>query len=154
VTGTTLPKGDIRFVFLAGSYLASVDLETGAAMVYEPPTKDSGTRRVWSDSRGRLWVSEWNSGNVALYDPTTKSWKEWKLPGTKPQAYAVWVDGDDKVWLSEWSVNAIVRFDPLTESFESLLSDRPNSDVRQMLGRKDEVWIAESGTERLRVIRR
>ena len=148
------PKGDIWFVSLAGSYLASVDLETGAAMVYEPPTKDSGTRRVWSDSRGRLWVSEWNSGNVALYDPTTKSWKEWKLPGTKPQAYAVWVDGDDKVWLSEWSANAIVRFDPLTESFESFPSDRPNADVRQMLGRKDEVWIAESGTERLRVIRR
>ena len=66
----------------------------------------------------------------------------------------MWVDGDDKVWVSEWSANAIVRFDPLTESFESLLSDRPNSDVRQMLGRKDEVWIAESGTDRLRVIRR
>jgi len=148
------PKGDIWFVSLAGSYLASVDLETGAAMVYEPPTKDSGTRRVWSDSRGRLWVSEWNSGNVAVYDPTIKSWKEWKLPGTKPQAYAVWVDGDDKVWLSEWSANAIVRFDPLTESFESFPSDRPNADVRQMLGRKNEVWIAESGTERLRVIRR
>ena len=65
----------------------------------------------------------------------------------------MWVDGDDKVWVSEWSANAIVRFDPLTESFESLLSDRPNSDVRQMLGRKDEVWIAGSGTERLRVIK-
>jgi len=33
----------------AGSYLASIDLETGATMVYEPPTKDIGTRRVWSD---------------------------------------------------------------------------------------------------------
>ena len=91
---------------------------------------------------------------MALYDPTTKSWKEWKLPGTKPHAYAVWVDGDDKVRLSEWSANAIVRFDPLTGSFESFPSDRPKSDVRQMLGRKNEVWIAESGTERLRAIRR
>ena len=80
--------------------------------VYEPPTKDQGARRVWSDSKGRLWISEWNSGNVSIYDPTDKSWKQWKLPGEKPRTYAVWVDPDDKVWLSEWAANAIVRFDP------------------------------------------
>jgi len=151
ITGT--PKGDIWFVSLAGSYLANADLETGAATVYEPPTKDQGARRVWSDSKGRLWVSEWNSGNVSVYDPAAKSWKQWKLPGEKPRSYAVWVDSDDKVWLSDWAANAIVRFDPETEKFESFPSDRPNSNVRQMLGRKGEAWIAESGTERIRVIR-
>jgi virginiamycin B lyase len=151
ITGT--PKGDIWFVSLAGSYLANVDLETGAATVYEPPTKNQGARRVWSDSKGRLWISEWNSGNVSVYDPANKSWKQWKLPGDKPRTYAVWVDPDDKVWLSEWIANAIVRFDPTTEKFESFPSNRANSDVRQMLGRKGETWIAESGTERIRVIR-
>ncbi len=43
---TSTPNGDIWFVSLAGSYLANVDLETGAATVYEPPTKDQGARRV------------------------------------------------------------------------------------------------------------
>ena len=71
ITGT--PKGDIWFVSLAGSYLANVDLETGSATVYEPPTKDQGARRVWSDSKGRLWVSEWNSGNVSVYDPAARA---------------------------------------------------------------------------------
>jgi virginiamycin B lyase len=47
----------------------------------------------------------------------------------------------------------MVRFDPETEKFESFPSDRPNSNVRQMLGRKGETWIAESGTERIRLIR-
>src|SRR5215472_12966227 len=117
ITGT--PNGDIWFVSLAGSYLANVDLETGAVTVYEPPTKDQGARHVWSDSKGRLWISEWNSGNVSVYDPTDKSWKQWKLPGEKPRTYAVWVDPDDKVWLSEWAANAIVRFDPASEKFES-----------------------------------
>jgi virginiamycin B lyase len=42
---TTTPKGDIWFVSFAGSYLANVDLETGAATVFEPPTRESGTRR-------------------------------------------------------------------------------------------------------------
>src|SRR6516225_9417713 len=98
---TSTPRGDIWFVSLAGSYLANVDLETGAATVYEPPSKDQGARRVWSDSKGRLWISEWNSGNVSVYDPAAKTWKQWLLPGEKPRTYAVWVDPDDKVWLSD-----------------------------------------------------
>ena len=150
---TATPNGDIWFVSLAESYLAKVDIETGVATVFEPPSKDRGTRRVWSDSRGRLWISEWNSGHVSVFDPSSKIWREWKLPGDEPHAYAVWVDPDDKVWLSEWAANAVVRFDPETEAFVSFPSDRPNAEVRQMLGRKGEVWIAESGTERIRVIR-
>ncbi len=150
---TATPKGDIWFVSLAGSYLANVDLESGAATVYAPPTKDQGARRVWSDSKGRLWISEWNSGNVSVYDPAAKAWKQWKLPGERPRAYAVWVDPDDKVWLADWAANAIVRFDPESEKFTSFPSDRAGSNVRQMLGRKGETWIAESGTERIRVIR-
>jgi virginiamycin B lyase len=151
ITGT--PKGDIWFVSLAGNYLANVDLESGAATVYEPPTKEQGARRVWSDSRGRLWISEWNSGNVSVYDPAAKAWQQWKLPGASPRTYAVWVDPDDKVWLTDWSTNAVVRFDPETQNFQSFPSDRPGANVRQLLGRKGEAWIAESGTERIRVIR-
>src|SRR5262249_39933811 len=141
------------FVSLAGSYLANVDLETGKATVYEPPTKDQGARRVWSDSKGHLWISEWNSGNVSVYDPAAKAWRQWRLPGQQPRTYAVVVDPADRVWLSEWSSNAIVLFDPATEQFHSFPSDRPGSHVRQLLGRKGEAWIAESGTERIRMIR-
>ena len=71
------------------NYLANVNLETGATTVYEPPTRNQGARRVWSDSKGRLWISEWNSGNVSVYDPMDKTWKQWKLPGEKPRTYGV-----------------------------------------------------------------
>jgi virginiamycin B lyase len=151
ITGT--PGGGIWFVSFAGGYLANIDIESGAVTVYEPPTKDQGARRVWSDSQGRLWVSEWNSGNVSVYDPSFKSWKQWKLPGENPHPYAIWVDPDDKVWLADWGSNAILRFDPETGKFDRFPSDRPNSNVRQMLGRKGETWIAESGTDRIRAIR-
>lgn len=147
------PGGDIWYVSLANSYLAKVDLETGASTVVAPPTNDQGARRVWPDSKGRIWISEWNSGNVSVYDPAAKTWKSWKLPGAKPQTYSIWIDPEDKVWLTEWSANAIVRFDPVSETFESFPSDKPNSNVRQMLGRKGEAWAGESGTDRIRVIR-
>ena len=56
---TATPSGDIYYVSLAGSFLGKPDLETGETTVIEPKTKDAGTRRVWSDSKGHLWVSEW-----------------------------------------------------------------------------------------------
>jgi virginiamycin B lyase len=150
---TTTPDGTIYYASLAGSHIARVDVDTGAATVIEPPTKGQGARRVWSDSRGRVWVSEWNSGHVSAYDPRTGAWKTWKLPGEQPRAYAVYVDDRDKVWLSEWAANAMVRFDPDTETFAVFPSDRPRANVRQILGRPGEVWVPESGTDRLVVYR-
>jgi virginiamycin B lyase len=145
----TTPGGDVYYASLAGDHIARIDVETGVATVIEPPTRDQGARRVWSDSRGRIWVSYWNTGHVGMYDPSTRAWREWKLPGASPRTYSVWVDDKDKVWLTEWTANAIVRFDPVTEQFESFPSTRPNAAVRQMLGRPGEAWGAESSHDRL-----
>jgi virginiamycin B lyase len=145
---TTTPSGEVYYASLAGNHIAHVDVDTGVATVIEPTTKGQGARRVWSDSRGRIWVSYWNTGQVGMYDPATKAWREWKLPGNA-HAYSVWVDDQDKVWLTDWSINAIVKFDPATEKFESFPSDRRGADVRQMLGRAGEAWGAESGNDRL-----
>jgi virginiamycin B lyase len=86
-----------------------------------------------------------------MYDPATRAWKEWKLPGIA-HAYSVYVDDQDKVWLTDWSTNAIVRFDPLTEKFDSFPSNKDQANVRQMAGRAGEAWGAESGTDRLVVV--
>lgn len=147
------PTGDVWFVSLANSYLAKIDTATGTATVIEPPNKDQGARRVWSDSRGRLWISEWLSGFLSRYDPATGEWKMWKPPGDKPKPYAVYVDETDVVWISDWGANAIQRFDPATEQFRSFPLDARGANVRQMLGRKGEVWIAESGIDRIMVLR-
>src|SRR5213075_353074 len=96
------PSGDIWWCSLAGSFIAKLDRASGQSTIFEPPTKDQGARRVWSDSRGRIWVSEWNSGNVSVYDPKPRTWKTWRLPGDSPRAYAVYVDETDVVWLSDF----------------------------------------------------
>jgi virginiamycin B lyase len=147
------PDGTVYFVSLAGSYLARLDPDTGAATVIEPPTAKQGARRVWADSKGHLWISEWNVGQLGRYDPAIGAWKEWRLPGEKPGAYAVYVDDRDKVWLTDFGANALVRFDPVTEKFEAFPLPSANAQVRQILGRHGEVWGAESGTDKLVVIR-
>jgi virginiamycin B lyase len=149
----TTPSGDVYYASLAGSYIAHIDTETGTATVLEPPTPNQGARRVWSDSRDRIWVSEWNAGNVAMYDPATQSWREWRLPGDAPQAYSVYVDDRDMVWLSDFGANALVRFDPERETFDVFVLPSAQAQVRQMLGRPGEVWGAESGVDKLVVVR-
>jgi virginiamycin B lyase len=147
------PDGDVYYASLAGNHIARIDLATGAATVLEPPTPNQGARRVWSDSKGRIWVSEWTSGNVSVYDPADESWQSWRLPGPGPRAYAVYVDENDIVWLSDFGANALVRFDPETETFTTVPLPSPRGEVRQILGRPGEVWGAESGADKLIVVR-
>ena len=150
---TTTPSGEVYYASLAGSHIARVDLATGQATPIDPPTRDQGARRVWSDSTGRVWVSEWLSGQVSVFDPSRRSWRAWKLPGNSPRPYAIWVDEHDKVWLTDFAANAVLRFDPVSDAFESFPSTARNASVRQMIGRAGEVWGAESGADRLVVIK-
>jgi len=48
---------------------------------------------------------------------------------------------------------AMLRFDPTIERFESFPLPSSTAQVRQLLGRPGEVWGAESGTDKLAVIR-
>ena len=143
----TTPGGQVWYASLAGSHIARVDMASGKATVLRPPTPGQGARRIWSDSRGRLWISEWNAGKVARYDPARRRWREWRLPGSA-QPYAVYVDNRDVVWLTDFASSAIVRFDPTTQRFTRIRL-RAGADVRQLLGRPGELWGAESGADRL-----
>lgn len=146
---TTTPDGGIFYASLAGSHIAQIDIETGEATIIEPPTPNQGARRVWSDSQGRIWVSEWNVGQVSVFNPADESWNQWKLPGSSPRAYAVYVDDQDIVWLSDFGANSLTSFDPETEQFEVYELPSRDAAVRQILGRPGEIWGAESGTDKL-----
>lgn len=150
---TVTPDGVVYYASLAGSYVGRIDAATNKATLLEPPTPGQGARRVWSDSQGKVWVSEWNAGQVAVYDPADGSWREWKLPGDGPHAYGIYVDDQDIVWLSDFGANALVRFDPALEGFTAYEIPSPNAQVRQILGRSGEIWGAESGADKLIVIR-
>jgi virginiamycin B lyase len=147
------PSGDVWWCSLAGSFIARIDRKTGDSVVVEPPTKNQGARRVWSDSQGRIWVAEWSAGQLSVHDPKSNAWKQWKPPGANPMIYAVYVDERDIVWASDFGDNSVWSFDPKSEKFERHAFGRPGINVRQILGRPGEIWLPESGTEHISVIR-
>jgi virginiamycin B lyase len=146
------PSGDIYYASLAGNHIAKIDTATGKVTTIEPPTKNQGARRVWADSKGHIWVAEWISGNLSLYNPKDQRWKVFVPPVENPRTYSVYVDAGDKVWITEWTHNAIMQFDPDTQKWTSFPSNEPNAQVRQMLGRPGEAWGAESSRDRLVVV--
>jgi virginiamycin B lyase len=151
---TVTPSNEVWYVALAGDHLGRIDKSNGNVALVEPPKKGMGPRRVWSDSKGMLWVSFWQSGEVGRYDPQAKTWKAWLLPGNPGAgAYSVHVDNEDKVWLTDFMTNAIVRFDPVAEKFETFPSSERSAQVRQMASRPGEAWGAESGNSRLVLIK-
>jgi virginiamycin B lyase len=149
---TTTPDGVVYYASLAGSHIARIEPD-GSATVIEPPTPEQGARRVWSDSEGRIWVSEWNAGNLSRYTPEADIWDTWPLPGENPETYAVFVDDTDIVWASDFGSNSMVRFDPVTETFDSHPLPHDPGNVRQILGRPGEVWFPESAADNLILIR-
>jgi len=149
---TTTPDGAVFYVSLAGSYLGQIDLATGAATVLEPPVARQGARRVWSDPQGALWITGWNSGDLFRYEPKTGTWRSWHLPGEGAEPYAVYVDAAGAVWVSDWGANAIWRFEPKSERFERFPLPDQGAGVRQIAGRKGEVWAAESAVDKLVVL--
>jgi virginiamycin B lyase len=149
---TAAPDGQIYFASLAGSYIGHIT-DDGSVVEIDPPTPAQGARRVWADSAGAIWVSEWNSGQLSRFDPSTDQWQVWRLPGNDPSAYAVYVDGADQIWVSDFGGNAIHRFDPVTEGFETFELPADPSNVRQILGRDNEIWGAQSADDSLIVIR-
>jgi virginiamycin B lyase len=148
---TATPSGEVFYASLAGNYVGRI-LPDGSADVLEPPTPFQGARRVWADSQGAVWVSEWNSGQVSRYQPASDTWTTRDLPGDAA-TYAVFVDDTDAVWLSDFNANAIVRFDPVTETFTEIPLPHSPGDVRQIHGRPGEVWGAESSADHLVVVR-
>lgn len=57
------------------------------------------------------------------------------------------------VWVTDFGANALMRFVPRTERFRSFPFPSAGAEVRQLLGRPGEVWGAESGTDKLVVLR-
>lgn len=104
---------------LGTNRLATVDPATLEITEIETPRADARTRRIaWAD--GRVWYVDWAGGRLGAYDPESRAFEEWMLPGgEESKPYAMAADGEGRIWVFETGVqpNRLVGFDPATERF-------------------------------------
>lgn len=152
---TVTPDGEVWYVSVAPSYIAHIDRATGNSHVVKTPHPNAEPHGVWSDSKGNLWVDEWNTGYLDRYTPKTGKWKSWLVPGDKPpHLVGVFVDDKDIVWVVQRTANATYAFDSATEKFIAAIpGSKPEAGVRQILGRPGEVWLPEGGTGRIMLVK-
>ena len=148
---TTTPAGEVWYTSLAQAHIARINTITAKvdAVVPIPDSNSQGSRRIWSDSAGNLWITTWGNGTLYRYSPSTQLWKAYKLPGLGPRGYSTYVDAYDKVWMSDFGTNSILIFDPKQESFTIFPGNRGNIQALQMAGIGTRVWAGMQGVDQL-----
>ncbi|HXG80407.1 MAG TPA: hypothetical protein VNJ05_01255 [Sphingomicrobium sp.] len=146
------PDGKIWYTGQRQGTLGIIDPKSGD--VREVPLGDgSAPHGVIQGPDGAAWITDSGLNAIVRFDPKTEKITVWKLPGDKPKAYAVYVDERDIVWVTDFAANATLTFDPKTEQWTSIPGSGPDANVRQILGRPGEVYLPESGTNRVVLVR-
>lgn len=93
--------------------IGMVDVKTNKVSHYQPPAGVS-SRRLKVDSQGMIWVGDYFGGNLTRFDPNTKEFKEFKLPGPMPTPYGMGIDHNDNIWYASMYTDVMGRLDPKT----------------------------------------
>jgi len=142
-------RGTLWLTGQAG-YYGSVEPESGRVRLFDAP-RGRGPYGIAAAPDGFVYYVSLAAGHLGRIDPASGQVRVLEppglgglpghalvhggLPGQRPQPYAVYVD----------------ERDPRSARFESVKLS--SGDVRQLLGRPGELWGAESGADRLVVIR-
>jgi virginiamycin B lyase len=90
-----------------------VDVKTNKVTKFHPP-EGVTPRRLKIDSKGMVWIGDYFGGSLTRFDPTSKEFKVFKLPGPMPTPYGLAVDHEDNVWYASMYTDVIGRLDPNT----------------------------------------
>jgi|HubBroStandDraft_6_1064221.scaffolds.fasta_scaffold116196_1 virginiamycin B lyase len=96
--------------------IVMVDVKTDKVTHYQPPAGVS-SRRLKVDSKGMIWVGDYFGGNATRFDPNTKQFKEYKMPGPMPTPYGFTVDHNDHVWYASMYTDVMGELNPTTGKF-------------------------------------
>ena len=75
-----------------------------------------GPHSMAQTSDGRIWITNALSSTLMSFDPATKAFKTYKVPGDALYPHTVRVDRNDIVWFTNVASDQIGRFDPKAET--------------------------------------
>jgi len=100
---------------LAASTLVQYDIASGTGKLFEMPTPNAGPRRPALRADGAVWIPEWNTGHLTLFDPANESFTRYRVGPSSLGAYDVETDPrTGVVWITGALDSSMLRFDPAT----------------------------------------
>lgn len=128
--------------------------ETKAHSVSEHPVLKAysgwGIRKVFEDSKGRLWIG-FDLNGLAVYDPATGMTKQWDDNAGKKNTVAgnkvidIKEDSKGQIWVSAY--NGVSCLNPTTFTFTNFMVENgmPSSNCNSIIiDKKDRAWIGTS----------
>ena len=89
------------------------------------PTACTQPLGIAADSSGNVWFTESNTGNIAKFDTSAKTFEEFKNPqwqkGEKSMMWGIVTVPDGSIWYSDSQHNLIWKFDPQQKDYTSFV---------------------------------
>jgi len=106
------PEGNIWHSEEQGT-LVKVDTSTATRKLtmYPIPVND-GIYDIDTDSKGRTHFYIWRNGKVAIFDPKTIEYNEYKVPTAMAGPRRGQIDAQNRLWAAEFYAGQVLMFDP------------------------------------------
>jgi virginiamycin B lyase len=125
---------------IPSSTIGRVDAKTDQVKTWVMPTKGY-LRRLQIDSKGIVWVGEYEAGKIARFDPKTETFKEFDLPGPLATPYAMGIDRNDHIWYSSHDMDVLGRLDPATGKVTEYPAPYPENTMKEFfLDAQGRLW--------------
>jgi streptogramin lyase len=107
------PDGNVWFQQRNNGQLVKIDthsqdLKTTAFVL----PKNMGIYDTDTDSKGRTHLYVWREGKVAIFDPKTLDYQDYKTPTPMAGPRRGQIDGQNRLWAAEFYAGQVLMFDP------------------------------------------
>jgi virginiamycin B lyase len=143
------PNGDVWFTNPDANKLGKVDGKTMQLSMWVMPTPNIFPRRLEVAPDGMIWVGEagfpLSVGKMARFDPKTRTFKEYKLPGPDPSPDAMGFDAEGYLWYSSHYMDTVNRLDTKTGKVTEYPFPHPEIMLREFFrDARGRVWYGSS----------
>ena len=107
------PSDNVWFLKRNNSELVRIDTssEDSKPTTFLVP-KNRGVYDTDTDSKGRTHLYIWREGKVAIFDPKTVEYTEYKTPTPMAGPRRGQIDAQDRLWAAEFYAGQVLMFDP------------------------------------------
>ena len=112
--------------------IVMVDVKTNKVTHYQPAPGVS-PRRLKVDSHGMIWFADYFGGQAVEFDPNTKQFKYFKMPGPMPTPYGFAIDHNDNIWYASMYDEVMGKLDPKTAKFTQYPDPYVEKGTRDMI---------------------